>query len=206
MTQSDVAWRGHDDPERIDRAVIKIGPSGMEAHGSSVTAAYATAWSLDATDAWRTRTVDISAHGAGWMRSLALTRDENDHWTAVSRMRGDADLPPAGLADPGSVDGALDCDIGLCPATNTMPIRRLGLLTGNVPDTPLLMAWIEVPSLRVFRSDQVYAASTPGRVRFRSDSFHAELTVDSDGIVIDYPDLASRLGRRRHHSEGGQSV
>ncbi|MBX0299039.1 putative glycolipid-binding domain-containing protein [Cryobacterium sp. 1639] len=197
MTQSDVAWRGHDDPGRIDRALIEIGQSGMEAQGASITAAYATAWSLDASDAWRTRTVDISAHGAGWMRSLALIRDENDHWTAVTQMHGDADLPPAGLADPGSVDGALDCDIALCPATNTMPIRRLGLLNGNVQETSLVMAWIEVPSLRVFRSDQVYAASMPGRVRFRSASgdFHAELTVDSDGIVIDYPGLATRFGR-----------
>ena len=195
MKQSDVAWRGVDDPDRIDTAWIRIGESGMEAHGASVTRSYATAWSLDATDAWRTRTLDISAHGVGWTRSLALTRGRNGRWAAVTQVHGDSGRPPAGLAESSSIDGALDCDIGLCPVTNTMPIRRLRLLNGNVPETPLVMAWIEVPSLRVIRSDQVYASSTPGRVRYRGTGGddQAELTVDSDGIVIDYPGLATRL-------------
>jgi hypothetical protein len=198
MTQSGVSWRGEDDPGRIDSAVIRTGETGMTAHGSSVTGSYATAWSLDATDSWITRTLDVSVHGDGWARSLALARHPDGSWSAVARMRGAVDLPPAGLADPDSVAGALDCDLGLCPATNTMPIRRLGLLRGSVPESSLVMAWVEVPSLRVIRSDQVYASVTPGRVRYRSYSrdFQAELTVDSDGIVIDYPGLARRLARR----------
>jgi hypothetical protein len=195
MRKADVTWRGTDDPDRVDRAVIRLGTTGMAAHGSSVTTDYATAWSLDATDSWSTRALEVSVHGSGWTRSLLLTRDGNGHWAAEARTRGDADLPPAGLADPSSVDGAVDCDLGLCPATNTMPIRRLGVLGRSVPETALVMAWVEVPSLRVIRSDQVYASSTPGRVRYRSYSrdFQAELTVDTDGIVIDYPGLASRI-------------
>lgn len=198
MVQSAVAWRGDDDPDRIDRAVIRIGDTGLAADGSSVTGSYSTSWSLDATDEWRTRTLDINVQGIGWTRSLALARNPGGSWAAVARMQGDSDLPPAGLADPGSVDGALDCDLGLCPVTNTMPIRRLGLLGRTVPETTLVMAWVEVPSLRVIRSDQVYASSTPGRVRYRSYSrdFQAELTVDPDGIVIDYPGLARRLATR----------
>ena len=198
MTQSVAAWRGVDDPDRIDRAWIQVGESGMEAHGVSVTRSYATAWSLDATDAWRTRTLDISAHGAGWTRSLTLTRGTDGRWTVDPQSHGDAALPAAGLAEPGSIDGALDCDIGLCPVTNTMPIRRLRLLDRHVPGTPLVMAWIQVPSLRVLRSDQVYASSTPGRVLYRGadGDDQAELTVGSDGIVIDYPGLASRLAGR----------
>jgi len=195
---ADVTWRGTDDPDRLDRAVVRLGETGMTAHGSSVTDGYATAWSLDAADAWRTRALEVSVHGSGWSRSLALTRDDDGRWGAVASTRGDVDLPPAGLADPSSVDGAVDCDLGLCPATNTMPIRRLGLLDRSVPETALVMAWVEVPSLRVIRSDQVYASSTPGRVRYRSYSrdFQSELTVDPDGIVIDYPGLASRLSER----------
>ncbi len=33
---------------------------------------------------------------------------------------------------PMTIASALDCDLGLCPATNTMPIRRLGLLDADV--------------------------------------------------------------------------
>jgi hypothetical protein len=79
-----------------------------------------------------------------------------------------------------------------------MPIRRLALLEGDVAETPLVMAWVDVPSLRVIRSDQVYG-SVPGsaarQVRYTSHSrgFSANLDVDADGIVIDYPGLAQRL-------------
>lgn len=194
MKQVQAAWRGTDDPDRVDLVVMRFGETGLEAHGSSITRSYTSAWSLDATDAWRTRTLDISVHGAGWRRSLVLSRDAAGRWSAAARMRGRTALAPPGLADPGSVDGALDCDIALCPATNTMPVRRRGLLHRDVTDTALVMAWVDMPSLRVIRSDQVYASSR-GRVRYRSadGDFQAELTVDPDGIVRDYPGLARRL-------------
>lgn len=100
-----------------------------------------------------------------------------------------------GIENAADLNDALDCDLGLCPVTNTMPIRRLGLLASDLPETPLVMAWVEVPSLRVIRSDQVYASAAPGNVRYRSYSrdFSAELSVDADGIVIDYPGLATRV-------------
>ncbi|WP_413334542.1 putative glycolipid-binding domain-containing protein [Brevibacterium sp. GP-SGM9] len=109
--------------------------------------------------------------------------------------RGDSDLPAPGVAADADLGGAVDCDLGRCPLTNVMPIRRLGLLRKEVPDPPLVMAWIDVPSLRVIRSDQVYGSSpTAGKVRYTSYSrdFSAEITVDSHGIVIDYPELALR--------------
>lgn len=79
-----------------------------------------------------------------------------------------------------------------------MPIRRLALLDGGVLHTPLVMAWVEMPTLRVIRSDQLYAsgsANAPLTVRYASHSrdFQAELTVDSDGVVVDYPHLARRV-------------
>jgi hypothetical protein len=76
-----------------------------------------------------------------------------------------------------------------------MPIRRLRLLDEDISEVPLVMAWVDVPSLRVIRSDQVYGSAGQGRVRYLSYSrdFHAELTVDDDGVIIDYPGLARRI-------------
>ncbi|MGR0319668.1 putative glycolipid-binding domain-containing protein [Agromyces sp. ZXT2-3] len=92
-------------------------------------------------------------------RPRALAAGE---WRAEATQTGDAGLPDAGLGDPASVAGALDCDLGLCPLTNTLPIRRLGLLDADVTETPLVVAWVEVPSLRVIRSEQTYASTTAG--------------------------------------------
>jgi hypothetical protein len=63
-----------------------------------------------------------------------------------------------------------------------------------VPETALVMAWVEVPSLRVIRSDQAYSSASTGgrrRVRFRSldSDFAADLEVDADGLVVDYPGI-----------------
>ena len=46
--------------------------------------------------------------------------------------------------------------------------------------------------LRVIRSNQVYGSAGRGRVRFRAGNFQADLDVDRDGIVGNYPGLATR--------------
>lgn len=193
MKHLDLAWQGVDDAARSDRARVRIDDDGMTAHGTSLTDDYALSWSLDATDAWVTRTLDVTVHGDGWWRTLALAHSIEGVWTAHVEMHGDVDLPPAGIEDDAALEGALDCDLGLCPVTNTMPIRRLGLLDASTHDTTLVMAWVEVPSLRVLRSEQLYRSAGPGLVAFRSGDFTAEISVDDEGFVIDYPQLARRL-------------
>jgi hypothetical protein len=198
MTVSIFTWRGVDDTTRVDHAALTINDTGMAGHGTSITCGYATSWQLDVGPGWVTRQLRIAVQGVGWFRSLVLLRSTGGVWSSEVSFSGQADLPAPGLAAPSSVDGAIDCDVGLCPVTNTMPIRRLGLLDHDVPETSLAMAWVEVPSLRVVRSDQIYASS-PARssrtVRYASAdrSFQAELTVDDVGVVIDYPALARRI-------------
>jgi hypothetical protein len=84
-----------------------------------------------------------------------------------------------------------------------MPVRRLRLLEEAVPPTPLVLAWIDVPSLRVVRDEQVYASAgdgtAPRQVAFSSPDgeggvFSTRFTVDEDGLVLDYPGIARRVG------------
>ncbi len=197
-----VTWAGvDDDPERLDRATIDLAPDAMRAFGSSHTRSFATGWSLDVGPGWVTRSIGVTCRGLGWWRSLTLTRHPDGRWESRQDAEGDPDLPAPGLADPASVEGALDCDLGLSPVTNTMPVRRLRLLDDVVPPTPLVLAWIDVPSLQVVRDEQVYASagdgSTPRRVTFssRDHDFSTTFTVDEDGLVVDYPGIARRLDR-----------
>jgi hypothetical protein len=195
-----LAWTG-DAPERLETASVRLGAEGMRAIGGARAAWYVTDWELDVDDGWRTRALRVSARGFGWWRTLDLERSPQGDWRAEAQQSGDVVLPAAGLADPSSVAGALDCDLGLCPLTNTMPIRRHGLLDADVPETALVMAWVEVPSLRVLRSEQAYASISSGgrrRVRFRSldSDFAADLEVDDEGVVIDYPGIGRRADIR----------
>lgn len=197
VTELLLTWFGVDDTTRVDLASVELGTASMRAIGSARAQHFSSNWELDVADGWVTRALRVTTRGFGWGRSLDLTRSDAGEWAAETSTRGDTDLPPPGLTDTGSLDGAVDCDLGLCPVTNTMPIRRLGLLERDVGETHLAMAWVEVPSLRVRRSDQVYAsgpATDRRRISYRAlnSEFAARLTVDADGFVVDYPTLARR--------------
>jgi hypothetical protein len=105
------------------------------------------------------------------------------------------------LPEPGGEEAeiaeALDCDLGLSPLTNSMPVLRHGLLEGGGP-VDLVMAWVSVPDLSVHASRQRYTflrkSGEVSVVRYESGSrdFVAELTFDADGLLIDYPGIGRR--------------
>ncbi|MGC1214420.1 MAG: putative glycolipid-binding domain-containing protein, partial [Micromonospora sp.] len=108
--------------------------------------------------------------------------------------------PPAGLPgtdDPDRLAEARDVDLGGSPFFNALPVRRLGVARAPA-DTArrVTVAWVLVPSLVVVATEQEYTSLGPGRVRFSSDTFTAELDVDPDGFVVRYPGLAERVDSR----------
>ena len=199
MTLRLLSWTGIDDPSRVDLASVDFGEGSMRAIGSTRARDFTSSWELEVAEGWVTRSLRVTTRGFGWVRSLELTRSDAGAWSSESSAHGGSHLPAPGLADPGALAGAVDCDLGLCPVTNTMPIRRLELMNRDVPSTRLVMAWVDMPSLRVVRSDQLYSSGAAGkRVLYASadGDITAELTVDEHGMVIDYPHLA----RRQHPS------
>ena len=196
-----IAWRGLDDRERFDVARFVFSTDELGADGCSVAPAYVLRWRLVTGRDWVTTSMSVDVHGHGWSRSLLLMRPEGGRWQAWTTTEGDADLPEAGLIDSEDLDDAVDCDLGLCPATNTMPILRLGLTGARPrPATRFAMALVEAPSLRVVRSDQAYELVSRhpdggSVVLFSAEpDFHARLEVDRDAIVTHYPGLAEATG------------
>jgi hypothetical protein len=88
-------------------------------------------------------------------------------------------------------------DISITPFTNTLPIRRLSLAVGS--STILKVVYIKLPELHVFPFEQRYTcldvSANGGTYRYESLSsgFTADLPVDHDGIVLDYPQIWKRL-------------
>ena len=197
-------WQGVDNAARRDTAAVSFRERELAAGGTSVTEDYTATWTLSTSTAWVTRRFSIQVEGADWSRSLELTRSLDGKWSAETQVSGDPALPAPGISDPRALDNAQDVDLALCPLTNTMPILRLDLLNAAAPDddTPLTMAWVEMPSLRVLPSNQVYSQVSAydadrgyGVVLYSSATrdFTAELTVDADGAVLNYPRLAVRV-------------
>ncbi|MEV5690637.1 putative glycolipid-binding domain-containing protein [Micromonospora globbae] len=151
---------------------------------------------------WITTRLEVEVEGTGWLRSVRLERAA-DRWRVTTAEQGDLDAAlaaaghaPAGLPgtdDPDRLADARDVDLGGSPLFNTLPVRRLGL-AGAPADTThrITVAWVLVPSLAVVPAEQVYTSLGPGRVRFASDSFSADIDLDAEGYTLRYPGLAGR--------------
>jgi hypothetical protein len=156
---------------------------------------YRVDYRLETTAGWVTSTLDVVALGSGWRRSLHLVRDGNGRWSGRTETEGGCPFPETRF-DADALTGALDCDLGFSPFTNTMPILR-HRLQRSAGSADLTMALVSVPDLAVEPSPQRYEhrQSTPtgAIVGFSSGSFSAELGVDQDGFLLDYPGLARRV-------------
>ena len=92
------------------------------------------------------------------------------------------------------IDGCLDVDIWPTPFTNSFPIRREPMAVGE--RRQFRMAWISAPDLTVRAQPQAYTRLADRVYLFENldgSGFRAELPVDEDGIVLDYPELFRRV-------------
>ncbi len=92
-------------------------------------------------------------------------------------------------------DGCIDIDLAGTPFTNTLPIRRLGL-TPESGTVQLDMLYVPFNSFRPLRDSQRYTCLKEDKLyRYAAAdrTFTAELPVDEDGLVTDYPTLFQRL-------------
>jgi uncharacterized protein len=179
-----VIWRGLGE-WRAEAAYVRVEDGRLSAHGTQLGTApdpYRLDYSLRTGADYVTETLELSLLRGGALRRLLLARGPDGGWTADDRS-----LP--------EVDGALDCDLGLCPLTNTMPVLRHDLRAAGAEPRDLAMAWVAVPDLTIHRSEQRYEPIDERHVRYvgRDDGFTAELELDDDGVVVHYPDLAERV-------------
>ncbi len=174
--------------------------SRLSARGTSVgmSPPYVLNFALQTTDDFVTSTLQVDTRGCDWRRRLELSR-HGSSWTVEAGSEGPLDLPAPG-GDPALLEGALDCDLGLSPLTNTMPVLRHGLHRRGGP-VDFLMAWVSVPGLSVHPSEQRYtfvarkAQGSVVRYEGKHRDFVGELLFDDDGLVIHYPDLATRVAQ-----------
>lgn len=198
----------------VELARVELGEAGLRARGTQIGAVpvpYRLDYRLDATgEGFVTRALHVEATGAGWLRRLRLERDPGGEWTVEGaaegepRLAADVDELPAPGGDAAALAEALDCDLGLSPLTNAMPVHR-HLLDREPGSVDFLMAWVSVPDLSVHASCQRYEhVRRDGEgaiVRYESldgdrVTFTSDLEFGADGLVSVYPQLARRLPQR----------
>ena len=192
MTQERLLhWRGFD-PDRVEAAHVILERESLRARGTSLTPAYSLQYELLTDSQWVTRELSVRVDADAGARALVLRRSADGEWSANRDERAPEPLP--------DLRGALDCDLALCPLTNSMPILRDDLIgraqRREFGTVDYVMAWVSVPDLVVHRSEQRYSVSdavegeTGALVHFATDGFSTTLQVDGNGLVVNYPGLA----------------
>lgn len=141
-------------------------------------------YTITCDEQWRLRGADLVSLRAD-QREIHLRTDGSGRWTTAH-----------GAALP-DLTGCMEVDISATPFTNTLPIRRLALRPGAAADVPV--AYIDIADFTVTPVPQRYTclAAHADETRYLYEgllwNFRAELPVDDDGLVTDYPGLFRRV-------------
>lgn len=170
-----ISWTGIGSVETIERCTTEYSDDGIrivgEVDGGDEPCRYAVSLAPDGT-----------------LRDATIA--SGDRTTQIEHVDGAWTVDGEERPDLG---GATDVDITATPATNALPIRRLGLAVGSRAD--IEVAWVQVPSLEVRLGRQRYTRVGPRAYCFesRDREFRRTLTVDADGFVLSYPGLFERV-------------
>jgi hypothetical protein len=148
--------------------------------GIEENAAFRIHYQISCDLQWRVREVIVRSLDEN-EQTIRFVSDGFGHWTdeTGSHMSG--------------LDGCLDVDITATPFTNTLPIRRLSLTSGESAE--IKVVYFIIPEMQVRVDPQKYTCLGSGKYKFESldSGFTAVITVDADGLVEDYPELFKRV-------------
>jgi hypothetical protein len=173
-------WSAWDGPG-LGHLRLAIRDSGVVADGLVVGVAegqpYRLSYEVRCDRLWRVRAARVGVPGEP--PKVELLSDGEGNWTG-----------PDGRA-VAYLEGCGYVDVSETPFTNTLPIRRLGLAPGESAE--ISVAYFDGTELQPWPEPQRYTrletGDGGGRYRFESldGGFTADLPVDSDGLVLDYP-------------------
>jgi uncharacterized protein len=170
---------------------VQLSGKRIKANGRIVAAAaethqaFAAYYDLQTDESGATKRLGMTVTLAERERQLAVARDEENMWM-VTNYRGESRA---------AFDGALDVDVVFSPFFNALPIRRCGLM--QRPDSITVQTiYVTLPDMSVASAAVSYSSAAPGApdgIKVHSPVAETTLTVDADGFIVTYPDLAERI-------------
>ncbi|MBO0848862.1 MAG: putative glycolipid-binding domain-containing protein [Pseudonocardia sp.] len=186
------SWQA-DGSRGLESARVLLGDGGMRALGRMVRApldapAFTASYRLFVDEQGVLARLSVTSATAERERNLTLNHTEDGYWLLDTGAGGSR----------AEFDGALDVDLQYSPLYNALPIRRTRLHREPV-DHQLPIVFVSLPTLEVELASQRYRTlstlDSDGRavVSFSWETFAADIVVDTDGMVIEYPGLANRI-------------
>ena len=178
-------WEGRG----LEHLRLRVEESSIEADGVVIGeedgVVFRARYVIRCVPGWRTR--EMVADPLDGRDPLRLDSDGAGNWSDAS-----------GRSIP-ELEGCIDVDLSATPFTNTLPVRRLGL--GEGESAEIAVVYVDVPDMRLSVSRQRYTClernADGGLYRYEDRGsvrgFTADLPVDADGLVLDYPGIFRRL-------------
>jgi uncharacterized protein len=183
----EVMWSAWDGPG-LGHLHLEVHNDGVLADGIVIGVRegrpFRVAYEVRCDAGWRVRAVRVGVPGPE-VPGVELLSDGQGNW----RRPDGRDVP--------ELRGGIDVDISVTPFTNTLPIRRCGLAPTEFAEVSV--AYFEGTELQAWPEPQRYTclerSEGGGLYRFLSldGGFTADLPVDADGLVLNYPGLFKRV-------------
>lgn len=155
---------------RIDGTIVGFG----EGEPFSVT------YDIITDSAWRVAALEMAIEKGGECTWISIQRDPDGKWTQSGHARREW-------------EHCTEIDISLTPFTNTLPINRLKLAPQERQRIDVL--YINVLNDEIKPVEQYYTRLSDNTYLYEGvvKDFKAEILVDEDGVVVEYPGIFSRI-------------
>ncbi|PPK65894.1 putative glycolipid-binding domain-containing protein [Actinokineospora auranticolor] len=188
-------WQGSR-PATLESVRLLLTEGRLRASGRLIAAAHPDT-GREAFSASFDASFNDAARGAEAGRLLLRTTAAQERQVSVNRTEDGTWLVDHGDASRREeFDGALTIDVAGMVTLSALPIRRLGLHR-QTGEHELPVVYVSMPELEVQVVRQRYrTVSVDERgavIEFTQGEVTTELTVDADGVVVEYPGVASRV-------------
>jgi len=128
---------------------------------------------------WQLTSVEINSIINNKESNYQLRSDGAGNWTSHN-------------IETAKFKGCIDIDISLSPFTNTLPINRLNMPTGQ--STQIKVLYFNLLEHELKPLHQQYTRLSPTEYKYENipNDFEAVIEVDEQGLVINYPQLFIR--------------
>jgi hypothetical protein len=157
--------------------------------GTAEQSAYSAFFELSVDETGVLRRALINSTCAEYERQLSLSRSIEGVWL----------VDDGSGVQRGPFEGAMEIDIQGVVLPNALPIRRLGL-HHEAGEHTIPVVYVSLPDCtarvlqQTYRTISAVPAGADGAViRYESGDVAADITVDADGMVLEYPGLARRV-------------
>lgn len=168
-------WRGLD-LATLEHCHVQANGRDTRIRGAIIGPDFGLFYRLKLDENGNTRTLKVERADG---KSLELFADGQGGWS------DDRAEPISALK------GCVDVDIWPTPLTNSLPIWRSDWQIGQ--SQKFAMVWIDATSMSIKRDEQVYTKLDETHFRYQSADFEQVLTLDGDGVVLNYPGLFERV-------------